>query len=57
MQHSIVFGERIERLGPSDYLRKRVFTFSANGISAGSVLTEDEWQDHSNLQGYQGDRK
>lgn len=49
MQHSIVFGERIERLGPSDYLRKRVFTFSANGISAGSVLTEDEWQDHSNL--------
>lgn len=46
MQHSIVFGERIEGLGPDAYGPKRVFTFAKGEIAAGRVLTEEEWQNY-----------
>jgi len=46
VQHSIVFGERIEGLGPDAYGPKRIFTFAEGEIAAGRVLTEDEWQDY-----------
>ena len=46
MQHSIVFGERIDQLGPDAYRCKRVFTFSKGGVAAGTVLSEGQWEDY-----------